>query len=290
MIESSGLRPDDITNIAKMLALETLRQATFMPYRFLVQDAMDRELVRYYKRRSTVCHGMAQRKWNQAQGPRVPESAASQLLWDSQHFALLAKMYYLLAQKADQSCLDKRAALARLDSKINPTVDVSIGHRAYLPSLKVWLSLLDANWESSSADGATALRYLLNEAGISTTTSVQALTQAARSGPTAGRKLAETHGWLVDVLNSFYAARNMNLHRGIFNSEVDITLGELAVLVSDALFEIWSTWYSNGNGLEVTEIAQTIAGRYDWILKSLNSTGSMTEIDIDRLTAPDWSP
>ena len=292
MIESSGLCPKDIDNIAKMLALETLRQSAFMPYRFLVQDAMDREAVRYYKRRAEVSRTTANRRWRRAQGADVPASAAVKIRWSSRRAGLLSGMYNLLAQKAEQSSVSRRSALARLDARINPTVNTAIGHRAYLPSLRVWLSTLNDNWETSSAEEATALRSLLCEVGIPVKTSVENLTQMVRSGTSAGKNLSESHDWLLDVLNSFYSARNLNLHRGIFSSEVDITLGELAVLVSDSLFEIWATWYANGSGrgLEVRQMAKDIAGRYDWIIKYLHDGGFIVGIDIDRLTAPAWSP
>ena len=291
MIESSGLSPGDIDDIAKMLALETLRQSAFMPYRFLVQDTMDREAVRYYRRRAEVRRIMARRKWRQAQAASIPASVAARLQRSSLRAALLRVMYDLLAQKAEQRSVNMRAALSRLDAQINPTVNIAIGHRAFLPSVTQWLSLLHDSWEASSDEQATALRSLLSEVGVPARISIEDLTQMARSGATAGKRLSESHSWLVDVLNSFYAARNMNLHRGIFSSEVDIALGELAVLVSDALFEVWATWYSNGttNSLDTSYIAKDIAKRYDQIVAYLHSGGSLIETDVDHLTAPGWN-
>lgn len=292
VIESSGLHPSSIDDIAKMLALETLRQNAFMPYRFLVQDAMDREAVRHYARRAEGRRASARRKQRQAQGPGVPAAAAVRLVWSSRLAELLAGMYSLLAEKAEQSSTARRDALARLDAQVNPAVVMEIGHRAYLPSLGRWLDVLKDGWETSSTAESKALRFLLNEIGISAKASVERLTDLARSGKSAENVLSEVRAWLVDVLNSFYAARNMNLHRGIFTSEVDITLGELAVLVSDSLFEIFGTWYANGtgNGLSVAQISQDVAARYNWVTDFLDKGGSMTEIDIDRLTAPGWSP
>jgi len=246
MIESSGLKPEDIDDIAKMLALETLRQGVFMPYRFLVQDAMDREAVRYYRDRAEVRRIAARRRWRQAHGVGVPASVAATLQRSSLRAALLRVMYDLLAQKAEQRSANIRASLSRLDAQINPTVDIAIGHRAFLPSVTKWLFLLYSSFETSSDEQATALRSLLSEVGAPVRTSIEDLAQMTRSGATAGKRLSESRRWLADVLNSFYAARNMNLHRGIFNSEIDIALGELAILVSDALFEVWATWYPNG--------------------------------------------
>lgn len=292
VIESSGLRPSDIDDIAKMLALETLRQNAFMPYRFLVQDAMDREAVRHYARRAEGRRASARRKGRQAQGPGVPAAAAARLAWSSKLAELLTGMYSLLAEKAEQSSAARRDALARLDAQVNPTVVLEIGHRAYLPSLGRWLDVLKDGWETSSTAESEALRFLLNEIGISAKESVEHLTNLARSGKSAENILSEARDWLVYVLIYFYAARNMNLHRGIFTSEVDITLGELAVLVSDSIFEIFGTWYANGTGrgLSVKQISQDVAKRYDWVTNFLDKGGSMTKIDIDRLTAPGWSP
>jgi len=225
------------------------------------------------------------------QGAGVPASVAATLQRGSLRAALLRVMYDLLAQKAEQRSVNMRASLSRLDAQINPTVDIAIGHRAFLPSVTKWLSLLHDSFETSSDEQATALRSLLSEVGVPVRTSIEDLAQMTRFGATAGKRLSESYRWLVNVLNSFYAARNMNLHRGIFISEVDIALGELAILVSDALFEVWATWYSNGtvNRLDVSYIAKDIAKRYDQIIAHLHSGGSLNEIDVDHLTAPGWS-
>lgn len=277
MIESSGLGPDDsvIDSIAKTLALETLRQSAFVPYRFLVQDAIDRQAVRYYKERAETRRRSAKNKLRVAKTAGVPAPITVSLRWESSRAELTAAMYEVLAQKADEESSVRRAHLARVDSRINPTVDPMIGHRGYLPSVTRWLSVLWDNWESSSSDEASALRSLLGDVAVPTRVSVENLVHLVRSGTLAAKHLTESRSWLVAILDAFYAARNLNLHKGVFTSEGDIALGKLAVLVSDTLFEVWATWYSNGKGkgLTASQIVQDVADRYDRIVNYLHGGG-----------------
>lgn len=292
MIEASGLLPSDINQIAKALALKRLRDSSFIPYRSLVNDSMDRERVRFYKRRSEDRLLSARRTWNMATASTIPSAVADKMHRWVVRAELLSKMYGLLQVKADEEATVKRTALAKLDKAVNPTVNAELGHYAYLPAKRPWLSVLESNWETSSNSEASALRTLMKFASIPTRVSVENLSRVVRSGATSATFLIEGQDWWVDVLNAFYSARNLNLHSGIFDSEGDTALGELAILVSDSLFEMWAAWYSKdaNQGQNAGDVTRTLASRFDRITRYLREGSTLLDVDIDNITAPNWAP
>jgi hypothetical protein len=290
LIESTGHGPQDIEAIAKTVALKVLRQKAFMAYRFLVQEAFDREPVRYYRRRSSLKRASAKGLRLISDKPDTPTSISEELRLAAARADFLSQLYGLLGSRCDAAAASRRSELDTVNRAINPTA--SVNFRAYLQSEVLWLLLLRDDWHTSAAPEALALRNLLDHVGLPVKVAVEELSALARSGTAAAKALTESHEWWIDTLNAFYAARNMHLHSGVFSSEGDTVLGVLAVTVSDALFESWGTWYGGATSGAPTarQITLDLAARYDVCIAYLKAGRDITDIDLDHVTSPGWTP
>jgi hypothetical protein len=292
VIESSGFLTSDVQALGKMLALTSLRQFAFAPYRTMAQDALDRQVVKDNGRRARYQRSKALRWLRKCDDlhdrPDILLIAKRSVVRSQ----FLAGLYGLLQHKAEIESSRKRRALGELDGLLNLGATSEFYQRTFLGSLTAWARLLSEGPSLSPSKEFHSLRTLLDAVTVPTRVTVEELAMLAQSGPLAGQRLASSHAWFIDLLNAFYAARNLNLHSGVFGSEGDVALGELAVLIADLLFETWDYWYSNQSGptSAVRDVVAELAMRYDRLTSFLLSGGSLADVDLDQLTGPSWHP
>jgi Asp-tRNA(Asn)/Glu-tRNA(Gln) amidotransferase A subunit family amidase len=161
MIESAGLQPNDIDSISRALALTLQRQSAVMPYRFLMQDSIDRERARSYRKHAAYLRNLTRRRLRDTRRIGAPSNVKQKRRVVITRMSLLADFYSLLEQKAETLASQRRELLRTFDAEINPTMANATPHLSYLADMSDWLNLLRTDWKTAASPGATVLRELL---------------------------------------------------------------------------------------------------------------------------------
>jgi hypothetical protein len=293
-IEAAGVQPKSVhlEALAHALALLLLRQSVFLPYRLVMQDALDREQGRVYERRRKAIRLLAGKRRALAMQPGIPPAVVPQKQYSALRLELLSNLYALLRDKYQDDALQRRTSLATLNASVNPAPKGRAQYNTYLRTMAPWAALLVSEWETSPSPDASALRKLLEPASLLTQAEIRRISDVLRSPTSTADLLCTYADWMVHVLRALYAARNLNLHSGLFETDGDIALAHLAVLLIDTLFETWGTWYepAPSSPLEATQVLTRLGARFDQCVGHLRNGGSAIDLDLDNLTRPRWSP
>lgn len=291
-LESAGVTTSVVEQVAKIVALALLRQRAFNSYRLVVQDALDRGREKVCRRRSETLPRMANERRRLAAKPGVPHPAAHELRVRAAAYDLLARWFTRLAHLHDETNTKRDAWLKVLESSLHaPVVDLH-RNRAYLYSMSAWTRLLAEPWEMSATPAAQALRDLIDSGSAATRAAVTRFGTSAQNGIVGVRELTVDLDWAQSILTTLNTARNLHFHSGTFTAEGELALGQLAALLPDLMFEIWSSWYSmpTGTTLAPQDIVTCVAARYDACIDRLSNGAMLADADLYNLTGPNWSP
>ena len=103
--------------------------------------------------------------------------------------------------------------------------------------------------------------------------------------------LAIMEGRFRTLLTSMYSSRNMTVHTGSFRASGDIVLGIGAAMVADMMLEFFGNWYRQASGpmsqLTPVEIIESLASRKDCIDEKLRSaTATACLLNVGWITSP----
>lgn len=282
-VEATGLGAGRRAELAAAMSLQALRQQVMEAHNHLAQDADARDSYNATRKREAGRNVESLRRAAAQCGPGHPKHQLVRRRLEA------AEARLAVAEARETAAGPLRTALAGLAGHCGITP------HGYLSDLNSWVDVLlpaRAGEPPSLAGARAALATALPM--LSPLTRRQIVDWQSRLGDSSrcADWLELTRRRFTALLDAVYAARNLTLHSGVFDTTGDQVLGQGAIMSADLMLEFLGNWYRHSSpppaaAQPPATVIRILAARQANLIHRLRATpGAAHPLNIGWLTSP----